>query len=263
MSEDSNDALGELIVAKGLEHNAYLLDLNRSLSVPRDFPLPAPWNLPSRMFRSPIEVREPEGERPRKIGLHHPLLTDHPFVKHVEAELGVRIDPNGAPNRYGYSSGPTARWWHAVDLISSGHWRGLLETQHFTEPANIMRAVAYGCRYSHHEDRKGAGYFDTVAARTIMREIGGTEPTDRSGTIRAFMEPLPCKQESGTDHWPINHGQMCAEDVAWGMILGIEDGWFKHDRAGHLIWSEYGRGRYRAGESQTYTEATGQAAFAF
>ena len=259
---ESNDELGEMIVAKGFEHNVGLLAINKSLSVPHGFDLRYPWNLPSRLFQFPIEVREPDGDHPRKIGLRHPLLIEHPFVKHVETELGMAIDPNGAPNRFGYSSGPTARWWHAVDLVTYGHWRDLLATQHYTEPANIMRAVAYGCRYSHHEDRAGAGYINTAEARTMMREIGATEPEDRAALIRAFLQPMACQQDSGAEFWPLNEGRMCAEDAAWGMIAGSEDGRFKPARAGCLQWSPYGRDRYSAGDSTTYTEISGQAAFA-
>src|SRR3546814_3400945 len=96
------------------------------------------------------------------------------------------LDRHGAPNRHGYTSAPTARWWHAVDLISAGKWRELLETQAFTEPGCIMRAVAYGCRYSHHEDKKGAGYITTAEARAILRALGATEPgdPDRQSTRR-------------------------------------------------------------------------------
>lgn len=263
VSSERPDDLGDRIVAKGFEHNVGLLAINKSLCVPRGFHLPAPWNLPSRLFQFPIEVEEPDGDQPRKIGLRHPLLSEHPFVKHVEAALELTIAPDGAPNRFGYSSGPTARWWHAVDLISAGHWRALLETQRFTEPAHIMRAVAYGCRYSHHEDRKGAGYINTAQARAIMHDMGTTAPEDRSFLLRAFMPPMACSQDSGSEFWPINHGRMCAEDEAWAMIVGIEDGWFKYDRAGFLQWSPYGRDRYGAGESATYTETSGQAAFAF
>lgn len=39
-----------------------------------------------------------------------------------------------------------------------------------------------------------------------------------------------------------------AETVAWGMIFGIEDGWFRHDRAGFFQWSDLGRERYAAGD---------------
>lgn len=126
-----------------------------------------------------------------------------------------------------------------------------------------MRAVAYGCRYSHHEDKKGGGYITTVEARAIMREMGATDPDDRSAAIRAFSKPTVCRQENGSDHWPINRGPMCAEDEAWGMIVGIEDGWFRHDRSGYLQWSQLGRDRYAAGDSASFTETSGQTAFAF
>lgn len=263
MDSTNNDTLGAALVDQGLAPNLALLGINNSLSVPQDFELPAPWNLPSRMFRFPIEVCPPDRDRPRMIGLRHPLLTGHPYVQHVEALLGFEINRNGAPNRHGYSTTPTARWWHAVDLVSAGNWRELLATQEFTEPVCIMNAVAYGCRYSHHEDKKASGYITTAEAREIMREVGATEPDERGAIIRAFSAPMVCRQDKGSEHWPINTGCLCAEDVGWGMILGIEDGWFRYDRSGHLQWSELGRERYAAGESMTYTEASGQTAFAF
>lgn len=257
------DELGELIVAKGFAPNLYLLDINHSLAVPHDFALPAPWHLPSRMFQYPIEVCRPDGDWPRKLGLRHPLLADHPYLRHVETALGIEIDRDGAPNRYGYSSAPTVRWWHAVDLVSAGQWRALLATQDFTEPGCIMAAVAYGCRYSPHDDKKGAGHINTVEGREIMREMGATEPGDRSALIRNFSAPSPCRQDSGREHWPINHGHLCAEDRAWGMIYGIEDGWFGYDRSGYLQWSQRGRDLYEAGDGETFTTASGQGAFAF
>jgi hypothetical protein len=259
----NTDTLGAKLVEKGFAPNLALLDMNNSLAVPHGFELPAPWNLPSRMFRFPIEACRPDGERPRKLGLRHPLLAVHPYVRHIEAAIGFEIDRNGAPNRHGYSTVPTARWWHAVDLISAGKWRELLETREFTEPDCIKNAVAFGCRYSHHEDKRAAGYITTAEARTIMREIGVSEPGGRSAIVRSFSAPSPCRQDKGSVHWPINTGRQCAEDVAWGMIFGIEDGWFRHDRSGFLQWSELGRERYAAGESATYTQASGQTAFAF
>ncbi|WP_161626319.1 hypothetical protein [Sphingobium ummariense] len=74
MDNQTPDTLGETLVESGFAPNLYLLDINHALSVPRDFPLPAPWNLPSRMFEYPIEVCSPDGDQPRKIGLRHPLL---------------------------------------------------------------------------------------------------------------------------------------------------------------------------------------------
>ena len=263
MDSPSTDTLGMALVEKGFAPNLAVLDINNSLSVPHGFEMPAPWNLPSRLFQFPIEVCRPDDEQPRKLGLRHPLLVDHPYVRHVEAALGFEIARDGAPNRYGYTSAPTARWWHAVDLVSAGKWRELLATQEFTEPACIMNAVTYGCRYSRHDDKRAAGYITTAEAREMMREIGATEPGGRSAVIRAFSAPSVCRPDKGAEHWPINTGRQCAEDAAWGMIFGIEDGWFRYDRSGFLQWSELGRERYVAGESATYTQASGQTAFAF
>src|SRR3546814_3464461 len=78
-----------------------------------------------------------------------------------------------------------------------------------------MRAGAYGCRYSHHEDKKGAGYITTAEARAIMREMGATEPGDHGAIILAFSQPMICRQDNGSEHWPINSGPRCAEDLAW------------------------------------------------
>lgn len=263
MNITTSDPLGVLLVEKGFAPSLAVLSLNSTLRVPQDFGLPAPWNLPSRMFRYPIEVCGADGDRPIRIGLRHPLLADHPYVRHVEAALGLALDRNGAPHRHGYSTAPAARWWHAVDLVSAGKWRELLATREFTEPGCIMQAVAFGCRYSHHDDRKAAGYITTAEARRIMRAVGAAEPAARSAAILSFSAPSLCRQDNGSEHWPINTGRLRAENVAWGMIFGIEDGWFRHDRCGHLQWSPLGRERYAAGEGATYTQASGQTAFAF
>lgn len=263
MSVEQTDELGQRIIDAGFAPNRLLLDMNHSLCVPRDFTLEAPWNLPSRQFRFPIEVVAPEAGEPRKIGLMHPELAAHPFVKHVESVLGIEIARDGVANRYGYSAAPTARWWHSVDLISAGKWRELLATQLHTTMGDIFHAVSYGCRYSPNEDRQGRGYISTAEARTIMEEMGATEPEDAVAILLQCDEPKECKSERST-HWPINTGRsLCGEDQAWCMILGIEQGWFAHDRAGFLQWTENGRARYAAGDSATYTQASGQEAFAF
>lgn len=263
MDTPNPDTLGVALVEEGFAPNLALLDIDNSLSVPHGFALPAPWNLPSRLFRFPIEVCRPDDDRPRKIGLRHPLLAEHPHVQHVEGLLGFKIDRNGAPNPHGYSSAPTARWWHAVDLIMAGNWRELLATREFTEPHCILQAVAFGCRYSHHENKKASGYISIAEAREVMRAVGAIEPGQRGVIIRSFSAPSVCRQDKGAEHWPINTGSLCAQDVAWGMIFGIEDGWFRYDRSGFLQWSEQGRERYAAGDSATYTQTSGQAAFAF
>src|SRR3546814_3272019 len=47
------DQLGDQIIAAGFAPNGFVLDINEALDVPRDFPLSAPWNLPSRLFQFP------------------------------------------------------------------------------------------------------------------------------------------------------------------------------------------------------------------
>ncbi|MEG8103620.1 hypothetical protein, partial [Xanthomonas hortorum] len=264
MTNVAPDALGGLLIDKGFAPSDFVLDLNRSLTVPHNMALPAPWNLPSRLFRFPIEVSEARGKG-RRIGLMHPLLGEHPFVQLVAAELGAALDPNGAPNAYGYSKQRTALWWHAVDLISAGKWRELLETRRFTTDYDIAGAVVYGLDFSPHDAEARCGYISITEARQIMRAIGSVEPGDRAAILHSFSAPNICRQESGKEHWPINSaGALDVESRAWGRILGIEAGWFKHDRAGFLTWTEAGRDRYAAGEAATFTERkTGQVAFAF
>lgn len=255
------DELGERLVEKKLVPNSFILSLNHGLSVPHDMELPAPWNLPSRLFRFPIEVSEPTKDQPRKIGVLHPALIDHPFVQHVIAQ-GIEVGTEGAPNPYGYTKCRLGLWWHAVDLMTAGLWRELLDTRQFTTDHDIARAVSHALRYSHHEDRKAAGYIKTKDARAVMFAIGTKEPSDRTSTMLGFSKPSVCRQDKGQEHWPINTSNIGASAEAWAMIHGIEDGNFKHDRAGFLQWTQLGRDRFEAGDSVTFDHA-GQGGFAF
>ena len=258
------DELGELLIEKGLAASSYTLDSNRSLQVPYDMVLPAPWNLPSRLFRFPIEVGEVSADGGRRIGLMHPLLGEHPFVQRVAAAIGVSIDPTGAPNRHGVSKHNLAEWWHAVDLIGAGKWRELLETRHFTTEDAIARAVTLGLDHSNEGKKKGRG-FNVGAARSVLAAIGAVPPADRLVCLRDLYPPSPCKQDTGRIHWAINPGRALGHaDTAWGRIFGIEAGWFERDRSGFLQWSQMGRDLYGAGGSMTCAATgTGQLAFAF
>jgi len=250
----------QALIRHGFVASDYLLSINGGLSVPRHIDLPAPWNLPSRLFQFPIETCQHEDGI--HIGLLHPALADHPFVKQIEATLGITLDPKGAPNAHGYSKQETGQWWHAVDLISAGEWQALLATRHFTTDTDIARAVAFGLTYSHH-DAKRMGHITTGEARQIMAAIAAPEPASRRTGILSLSRPLPCKPDKGAEHWPINHPALPADTLAWALIHGIEDGWFAYDRAGFLHWTAQGRERYAAGDQDTFTTASGQCAFAF
>ncbi|MFQ3621914.1 MAG: hypothetical protein SNJ73_00060 [Acetobacteraceae bacterium] len=248
------------LIRQGFVTNEYLLRINGGLSVPCPADLPPPWNLPSRMFRFPIETSEHENGL--HIGLLHPALADHPFVAIIEEKLGITLDREGAPNDHGYSKRDAAQWWHAVDLISSDCWQALLDTRQFTTDHDIARAVAYGLTYSHHEAKR-MGHITTQEARQIMAAIDAPEPQNRRSHILTLSRPLPCKPDKGAEHWPINHPRMSGDTLAWALIHGIEDGWFAYDRSGFLYWTSAGRERYAAGDQDTFTTASGQGAFAF
>lgn len=252
----ARDPVVAALLEHGFVHSEYVLDLNDGLHVPYDMALPAPWSLPSRMFRFPIETWEPPPGQPRRLGLLHPRLAGHPFVRRVEGALGIAIERDGAPNEHGYSKAPLALWWHAVDLVTSGHWRDLLATADFTTPGDIMRAVAHGLAYSPHDARKRKqGHLSTSEAREIMAYLGRAPPAEPPAPWQAFDQPRPCKQEKGPDHWPINAVRgLTPEAEAWATIAAVEDGTFAYDRSGYLQWSERGRARHGAARKPATAE---------
>jgi hypothetical protein len=247
-----------ILIENGMGTNAYLLDINRALS--STVRLTAPWNLPSRLFQFPVEVAKADGEGQRQIGMMHPALSEHPFIQHVEKIIGAPLSPEGAPNEYGVSNQPTAQWWHAVDLISAGLWRELIQTQHFTTPALIAQAVAFGLDHRS-ETRPG---MTTADARVVMLALDFAEP-DAVAHLCEVMEKPQLHTHSNGKSWSVraNHGTRGAAKT-WGLILGLELGWFVYDRSGFLAWTQKGRDRFEAGNADTFTEsATGQIAFAF
>ncbi|SAL84905.1 hypothetical protein AWB68_07489 [Caballeronia choica] len=255
------DELADKLIELGFFPNAFLLNLNRKLQVPNNKALPAPWNLPSRLFRYPIEITD-AGDGFTRLGLMHPLLADHPFVKDVETALEVTLRPDGAPNPHGHSQSDTALWWHAVDLVAAGLWRELLETAAYTTRENIANAVWYGLQYSPH-DGKTNGHLTPAEGRQMMQAVDSPEPSDQAATLLDFSTPHACKQDGGRESWPINGGSRDVFRRAWGIIIGIERGWFTYNRGGFLNWSEAGRCRYDAGDRSSFIETSGQSAFAF
>ena len=251
------DTVGELLVAKGFVYSVYLLDTNHGLGGWEiNVKLPPPWNLPSRAFKFPIEVSSQYPDGSRKIGLVHPRLVDHPWVKEVAAALPFPIDPNGGPNEHGYSKAGLAKWWHACDLIE-GHWRELLETRQFTTDHDIMHAVSYGLDY---------GKLSLDDAREILRRLKLPEPADRRAGLKLVRKPAPCPQEKGPIHWPINDKGMVSPGHAWARIHGIEAGWFGYDRKKRFLqWTERGRQMYGGAALDTgyAADEKGQLGFLF
>ena len=184
-------------------------------------------------------------------------------MQEVERRLGVRLDPNGAPNRYGYTNRDTAQWWHAVDLVSSGHWRELIETADFTTPEHIAGAVCYGLDYSPAD--RATGHLSLAEARALLTAVDAPEPEDCAAILRRFDPPSPCWADGQRERWPINGGwQLDAAARAWARVYGITEGWLKYDRSGFLQWAKYGRDRYATGDEVFFTDTgSGQGGFAF
>jgi hypothetical protein len=235
-----SEELSALLIAKGFAPNEFILSNNHALMATLRERAP-PWNLPSRLFRFPLEVNKDRDGKWR-IGLMHPLLRDHPYVKDVAAAIKpIKILRDGAPNDCGWSQTETALWWHAVDLI--GQWRDLMETRRFTTDDCIVRAVICGLDYSH------LGIQD---ARLMLAILNVKEPPGKPvDTLQLLMKPSLVKPDKQAGHWPLNQ-TFKAEPaaVAWGRIYGIERGWFTADRRGYLHWSESGRALYSGAVGQ-------------
>lgn len=258
-AELPRDEIGDRLIAEGLAHNSFLLDLNHALTVPHDWTLPAPWNLPSRLFRFPIEVSEYQ-QGGRRLGLMHPALVDHPFVKHVSQVMGMAIPAGGAPNPYGYTKTGLGMWWHAVDLISAGRWQDALDTRQFTTDAHLLQAVTFSLSCG----REEGDALTPAEARHIFDVLGVACPADPNAILCSFPRPGSVTADDKVERWPVNTGCDAPGDTAWAIVIGLETGWFAKDRSGHLQWTRLGRDRHQAGPSATFIEqSSGQGAFAF
>ena len=151
----------------------------------------------------------------------------------------------------------------AIRCVTEGRASALSSADLDTETA--CSALHYGLLYSRHDDSKASGYVSPAEARAILKGRQCAEPPEAVQPHSTFMHPHPVKPEGRKEHWPIN--AVYGTDrrlIVWGLIHGIERGWFAYDRAGFLYWTPAGRDRYAAGDSTTLIDSlTGQSAFAF
>lgn len=156
------------------------------------------------------------------------------------------------------------RLWHfATDCVTQGRLPDLADADH-VDLVMVCQALNYGLSYTHHADRKRSGYITPQQARAVLKTRGSAEPNDPPIRPTDFSQPHLCKPDHSAAHWPINTPyQYPRERAVWGLILGIERGWFAYDRGGFLQWSEAGRDRYASGGTVTVNSRTGQSAFDF
>jgi hypothetical protein len=235
------DEVGEALRRHGLVASRFTLDLNHALQVPYNEEMPAPWHLPSRLFRFPIETHRPERGQPRRLGLVHPALAAHPFVRRVR-DAGFEIAPGGAPNAYGYTLTDIGPWWHAVDLASEGRWDDLLATMRFTTRDHVAHAVGFVMQTS---GRK----LTAARARELLLQTKVAPPARRPDLAEVFLRPSPIRASEKSrepESWPINLATLPTRhaDVTWTLIRGLEDGTLAYNKSGRIEWSPRGRERF-------------------
>lgn len=207
------DPLKEAIIGAKLEHNDFLLQINRTLQNRAEIPFP------SRLYRFPVAFmdRDRFGGEESKLLLQHPLIGESeyvaPFLEEIEAKTGIRPHYE-ACDEFGRDRGELPRWWHAVDLCNNEHWRHLLDTIQYCGTREVFNAVRF------HIENCG---LSTVNARKIMRELDADEPEDRSraailgdgmspgGTLQGISPNIRLRGSAG----------------AWLAIHAVEDGWLK------------------------------------
>jgi len=216
--EIGTDPLVTALIKHGYAHNEYLLDINHSINVE------AFSDLPSRLFQFPIEFvdrsRQEDGES--KLWLRHPDLTGMTFVSRIERDTGVRpvwapVDEFGRERRQG-------AFWHAIDLLTDEHFRGMLDTRNFTDWPMVINGLRYHMDY---------GGLSIAHARIVLSEYRSIEPEDRSA---AFLKSDAVRVTNAQQGKFVG---MWTEDErsVWAAIHGLEDGFFKRDRNGHLRFS--------------------------
>jgi hypothetical protein len=237
--------LEDILVAEGLAQSRYVLEINGHLQVPVDENFGDPWNLPSRLMQFPLEARFDKTGQMR-VGLMHPALAEHPFVKRVAKVIRPhKIGLSGAPNAAGYSQAP-ATWWHACDLIRS-HSDDLLRTRQFTSEGDIVRAV------SHALDHRGGGDFGPPEARKVLTAVPAPPPANIVDTVLMLSPPSVVQPEKGPPYWPINSTRRDWSGLSWLRVWGIEAGWFNYSRTQYLGWAPHGRSMYHSVEAMAAT----------
>lgn len=213
------DDVAERLIASGIVANGYLLKINRNIQVPCH-------DLSSRLFEWPVEfvdrARREDGQS--VVLLNHPDLAEFPFVDEIEDKTGIRPHWE-AEDEFGRDRGERYRYFHAVDLLTDEHWRGLLETRNFTDD----RGIVIGLRF--HMDYGGLSIANT---RSVLAAINSVEPADRSAAYLHSDDVRVANTQQG------KHVGMWTRDEqsVWAAVHGLEDGLFRRAKSGFLEFSK-------------------------
>ncbi|MGC5781743.1 hypothetical protein [Methylobacterium sp. NFXW15] len=171
-----------------------------------------------RSYSFPVSVELVDGAV--RLWLRTPATGALPFVKRVEAVLGVRAVWD--ESRVGAVD---ARWHHAVDLVTDGRWRDLLDSREHTEDRMIVRAAQLGLEW---------GKMKPYEAREILAALGIEEPADRSDAFLFGPTGLrPCRSVQ------VPNLYLTSPVEGWGMVHAFEDGWVRTVKGHAKVTSAY------------------------
>lgn len=204
-------SLADKLMATGFVPNAYILELNRGLTNPN------PCDLPSRLFRFPVEYMDEKrtgGEA--RLLLRHPLLFQYlpvaDFLDAIEEKTGVRPEWSDT-DEFGRDFGSQGRWWHAVDLCTDKHWEGLLKTRQFTDADATFGAMQLSLE---------GKSLSLKNARALMKALDSAEP-DKAVSLEGLCGKAlsPYRHDKGKLISPNIRER--GEASAWMIIHGLED----------------------------------------
>ena len=218
------DPLAERLIAAGLATHDAVLTINRALSVPDRSGMPTPWNLPSRLFQSPIGYEPGTPDEPGRLHLRHLALAEHPGVQAIRAQIPE-------PEHWDDTLAPDGilTWNHAVDLMTPRLWPMLIATRRFVDDDMIATALAFAL-LSPGLTRGTREKWTLALARSVMGHLNAPEPADRSRALIAGDGLWPARIES---HVAPNIRPRGAA-AAWLTIHGIEDGYLAYAKSGWL-----------------------------
>lgn len=218
------DPLAERLIAAGLAPNDVVLSINRALSVSERSTLPAPWNLPSRLFQWPIRYEPGSPDEPGCLRVRHPDLVEHPGVQAIRMRV-----PDPEHWSHEPDPGDYVTWQHAVDLMTPSLWRELIATRRFTDDAQIATALAFAL-HSPGLTRGTRQKWTLPLAREVMAHLDAPEPADRSRVLLAGSGLRPGRVEGLVTP----NIDLRGVSAAWLTIHGIEDGYLAYARSGWL-----------------------------
>lgn len=193
--------------------NPYVTTINAGrVGIVQTEPLPGIWGTHCRTFHYPLVIdfgKQPLSnitfESECSLKMVHPALEDHPTIKSIQHDFGVRVtyDEDAAPKTIGYA--------HAVDTIGKHDITAFRQTSRFCTEREVIAGIGFALHYPP-EKRTSI-----KSLRTLLMEHTKEEPTiSPSEIVRHFCPG------NRTRNAPVNILDDHIIPPAWIMILALE-----------------------------------------